>query len=120
MATVNVKQISYPIVFIYIVHFFISFSAFPKIKRCGGFELLLTQEKSRTQLRVMHFGACSTDELKCLGTGRIYIRPVQADIELKEDGLEPGGMEECLSCGELVLLSKMRKHMEACPENVCK
>lgn len=52
------------------------------MRSSGGFELLLCQDNSCTKLQVAKYGSCSTDELRCLGSGRIYIRPVQVDILL--------------------------------------
>ena len=80
-----------------------------------GFELLTTKENSRTELAVVAYGSCCTDEIRCFGTGRIYIRPIQTDISLDDD-VDWGGdqYEDCLSCNMPIALSDMRKHMDIC------
>ena len=44
--------------------------------------MLLRADNSRTRLQVVKYGSCNTDELRCLGIGRVYIRPIQVDITL--------------------------------------
>ena len=44
--------------------------------------MLLCADNSRTRLQVVKYGSCNTDELRCLGMGRVYIRPIQVDITL--------------------------------------
>ena len=56
--------------------------AFRPVQSCGGFEMLLCADNSRTRLQVVKYGSCNTDELRCLGMGRVYIRPIQVDITL--------------------------------------
>ena len=56
--------------------------AFRPVQSCGGFEMLLCAGNSRTRLQVVKYGSCNTDELRCLGMGRVYIRPIQVDITL--------------------------------------
>ena len=65
-----------PISFVYISR------AFRPLQSCGGFEMLLCADNSRTRLQVVKYGSCNTDELRCLGIGRVYIRPIQVDITL--------------------------------------
>ena len=65
-----------PISFVYISR------AFRPLQSCGGFEMLLRADNSRTRLQVVKYGSCNTDELRCLGIGRVYIRPIQVDITL--------------------------------------
>ena len=85
------------------------------MKTCGGFELLTTKEKSRTELGVVSFGTCSTDQIHCFGTGRIYTGPIQKDICLNDD-TDIGGdkYEDCLSYNMPIALSDMQKHMDIC------
>jgi hypothetical protein len=71
------------------------------------------KEKSRTELEVVSCGSCSTDEIRCLGTGRIYIRLIQADITLGEKEDFGDQSENCLLCGREVLLTEMRRHAES-------
>ena len=56
--------------------------AFRPVQSCGGFEMLLCADNSHTRLQVVKYGSCNTDELRCLGMGRVYIRPIQVDITL--------------------------------------
>ena len=85
---------------------------------CGGFELLTMKEKSRSELNVVSYGSCSTDEIRCFGTGRIYIRPIQADLPM-DDSLDYSDQyEDCLICTMPVALSDMRKHIETCGSEV--
>ena len=77
--------------------------------------MLTTKENSRTELAVVSYGSCSTDELRCFGTGRIYIRPIQTDINLPDDSDWGGDQyENCLSCNMPIALADMRKHMDIC------
>ena len=65
-----------PISFVYISR------AFRPLQSCGGFEMLLCADNSRTRLQVVKYGSRNTDELRCLSMGRVYIRPIQVDITL--------------------------------------
>lgn len=73
-------------------------------------------EKSRTELSIVSYGSCSTEEIRCFGTGRIYIRPVQIDITLDDSNLDWGDQYE--DCKMPVALSTMRRHMETCGNEV--
>ena len=88
--------------------------AFPPIRSCGGFEMLLAHEKSRTKLCVVKYGSCSADELRCFGTGRIYIRPIQSDIALADEDDADEQHENCFLCKVAIPLRQMRDHMELC------
>jgi len=95
------------------------FRAFTPLKFCGGFELLTMKEKSRTELSIVSYGSCSTEEMRCFGTGRIYIRPVQIDITLDDSNLDWGDQyEDCMICKMPVAMSTMRRHMETCGNEV--
>ena len=73
------------------------------------------KEKSRTELQVVSCGSCSTEEIRCFGTGRIYIRPIQVDLSLNESGIERTEQyEDCFLCKMPVLLTDMRRHMDTC------
>ena len=84
------------------------------MKHCGGFEFLTVKERSRTELNVVSYGSCSTDEIRCFGTGRIYIRPVQTDIVLNESVDWGEQYEDCMTCNMPIALSEMRQHLEEC------
>ena len=76
---------------------------------------MTTKENSRTELAVVAYGSCCTDEIRCFGTGRIYIRPIQTDISLDDDADWGGDQyEDCLSCNMPIALSDMRKHLDIC------
>ncbi|XP_027042806.1 uncharacterized protein LOC113670812, partial [Pocillopora damicornis] len=60
------------------------------------------------------YGSCNTDELRCLGMGRVYIRPIQVDITLGDIEDDDEHAEECLLCRESIPLRGMRAHMETC------
>ena len=64
----------------------------------GGFELMISQEKARKQLKVVSHGSCNTEQIRCFGNGRIYIRPLQRNIELTEETRLQDEMKICLSC----------------------
>ena len=70
------------------------------------------KERSRTKLNVVSYGSCSTDEIRCFGTGRIYIRPVQTDIVLNESVDRGEQYEDCMTCNMPIALSEMRQHLE--------
>ena len=76
------------------------------------------KERSRTKLNVVSYGSCSTDEIRCLGTGRIYIRPVQTDIVLNESVDWGEQYEDCMTCKMPIALSEMCQHMEECGTQV--
>lgn len=100
--------VSKPISFAYISR------AFRPLQICDGFEMLLCADNSRTRLQVVKYGSCNTDELRCLGMGRVYIRPIQVDITLGDIEDDDEHAEECLLCRESIPLRGMRAHMETC------
>ena len=60
------------------------FSAFPTLEKAGGFELLVTKSGSRRLLVSVAIGAVPVVRLKHVTTGRIYIRPLQEDINTEQ------------------------------------
>ena len=80
----------------------------------GGFDLLITKPKLRTEFQVVRSGCCSTEELRCLGTGRIYLRPLQKSLIVNEQGDDTEEYEECIFCCELFLISEIRQHIASC------
>ena len=78
----------------------------------GGYEMLLCADNSRTRLQVVKYGSCNTDELRCLGMGRVY--NLQVDITLGDIEDDDEHAEECLLCRESIPLRGMRAHMETC------
>ena len=63
--------------------------------------MLLCADNSLTKLQVVKYGSCDTDELRCLGMGRVYIRPIQVDITLGDIEDDDEHAEECLLCRSL-------------------
>ncbi|CAB4029344.1 G2 M phase-specific E3 ubiquitin- ligase, partial [Paramuricea clavata] len=57
---------------------------YPQLRQTGGFQFLVSQEKARKQLKVVSHGSCSVEQIRCFGSGRIYIRPLQRSIPLTE------------------------------------
>ena len=88
--------------------------AYPPLQDCGGFQLLLSKEKRRNELRVVCHGTCTPEEIRCLGSGRIYIRPLQRNIPLSPAPEIKEEYEECLTCLLSVPVSQMREHREVC------
>lgn len=91
------------------------YRAYPLLADCGGFEMLLTKPKTRTELQVVRCGSCSTEELRCMGTGRIYIRPIQKSLIVSEEENDTGQeYEECLFCYKLFPIREIRLHITSC------
>jgi hypothetical protein len=76
--------------------------------------MLLSKEKKRKELRVVCHGSCSAEHLRCFGTGRIYIRPLQKSIALRADIHVKEEFQECLTCAGKFAISEMRRHMNTC------
>lgn len=93
---------------------FVFYRVYPSLANCGGFDLLITKPKSRTKLQVVRSGSCSTEELRCLGTGRIYLRPIQKSLIVNEQGDDTEEYEECIFCCELFLIREIRQHIASC------
>ena len=74
----------------------------------------MSEEKARKQLKVVSHGCCSTEQLRCFGNGRIYVRPLQRSIPLTESVRLQEEREHCLSCGETFSVSEMRDHLRVC------
>ena len=90
------------------------FRAYPQLQHTGGFQLLVSDDKSRKKLKIVAHGSCSTEEIRCFGTGRIYIRPLQKSIRLSEELHVQEEYEVCLACDTPVAVSEMRDHLESC------
>lgn len=85
------------------------------MKHCRGFELLTVKH---TKLNVVSYGSCSTDEIRCLSTGRIYFTPMQKDIVLNESVDCGEQYEDCMTCNMPIALSEMCQHLEECSTEV--
>lgn len=90
------------------------FRAYPPLRHSGGFEFLLCKEESRKQLRVVNHGSCSAEQLRCFGTGRIYVRPLQRSIPITNVAAIKMELEECLTCFLPIPVNQMREHHTSC------
>lgn len=82
-------------------------------------QLLLTKERPRTELRIVSHGACTVDELRCFGSGRVYnIRPLQRNISRSHQPEVKDEYEYCLSCLRSIPISDMQEHLEICSVHV--
>ena len=92
---------------------------FPKLKNCGGFELMNCAANCRN-LNVLNCEWSVKSLKSCIGgQSRIYIRPIQ--ISLRTTPLvaeKPSEIEAtCHVCGKQVLVRNMRTHSALCVEN---
>ena len=68
-------------------------ASFPKLKDCGGFELLRCLPKSKSLDPVSAKMLQSPRMLKSIiGSGRIFIRPIQQNFSLDDDGVDTSPM----------------------------
>ena len=81
---------------------------------CGGFELITCKANSR-DLSVLNcsFTSCNIKSRIGGGQGKIYIRPIQRNIELKDSvEIDVSKLKQkCFTCGEEVLIKDLRKHV---------
>lgn len=95
---------------------------FPKLKDSGGYEFMHAKPSSR-QLNVIREGenGYTIDFLKrFVGQGRVYIRPIQSDLDLTETSKDREGhgaiVEEiCNYCLNIYPMNKLREHIYVCP-----
>ena len=90
---------------------------FPKLKDSGGFELMYVESRSRELLVIPPGpdGLSMTYIASFIGQGKIYIRPIQQDLPLNDDGASPVTQkEECKNCHAMVNLITLREHYEQC------
>ncbi|XP_053386140.1 uncharacterized protein LOC128550670 isoform X2 [Mercenaria mercenaria] len=94
--------------------------AYPKLRDCGGFELLRTPPGSRVALESIlmpaggYTSAYLADE-SALGQAMCYIRPIQKDLDtekMRTELSEP--CQECLTCGDMIPINVLREHVEVC------
>ena len=71
-------------------------TVFPKLRNCGGFELLRCIPSTRI-LEVIPSPICHSARLlrSRIGTARVYIRPIQTDLDVEE--VEMGDVKEVCS-----------------------
>ena len=82
------------------------------MKNAGGFRLLLAKETCRKELYVVSHGSCDAEQLRCFGTGRIHVRPLQVGIALAISLNTSVEYKECLTCHLLVPISEMQQHIK--------
>ncbi|XP_078330326.1 uncharacterized protein LOC111102048 isoform X4 [Crassostrea virginica] len=92
---------------------------YPKMKGCGGYELLRTATSSRIELELIRPGSNGyTSEYlfnSYLGQATCFIRPIQIDLDISPVGEEHiGRKERCLECGEDVPLLHLRNYLLKC------
>ena len=92
---------------------------FPKLKDSGGFELMYVESRSKELLLIPlgPDGLSMTYIASFIGQGKIYIRPIQQDLPLNDDGAPPVTQEECKNCHAMVDLINLREHYKQCRTN---
>ncbi|XP_076812875.1 uncharacterized protein LOC143459548 [Clavelina lepadiformis] len=84
-------------------------SAFPPLSECGGYCILVNSGKGLINIS---FGPCEAMMLKkALGTGKVYLRPIQKNISLSSFENKSQNVEKCLTCGEVISLPEMQQHI---------
>ncbi|CAG2201264.1 unnamed protein product [Mytilus edulis] len=96
---------------------------FPKLKGCGGIELLRTSSTSRSTLQLINPGqhGYTVEYLSnCyLGQATCFIRPIQKDLDATpiDEGEKTMQTEKCMTCGRDILLTQLRSHVrEVCTQ----
>ncbi|XP_019853033.1 PREDICTED: uncharacterized protein LOC109582636 [Amphimedon queenslandica] len=97
-------------------------ASFPKLRNCGGFELLRTHDRSKLliEIEVPPSGYTVAYLKPVVHNAKIFIRPLQKDLSLepeKDDWELPCSVEEeCMFCKEKISINVLRKHLENCKE----
>ncbi|CAB3995037.1 G2 M phase-specific E3 ubiquitin- ligase-like, partial [Paramuricea clavata] len=96
---------------------------YPKLTDGGGYEFMYAKASSR-QLSVIDEGenGYTIEFLKqFVGQGRVYIRPIQCDLDLKAlvKAKDQGEIIEeiCNHCMNIYPMNKLREHLYLCPVN---
>ena len=91
--------------------------AYPKLKDCGGIELLVCTANSK-DLSVLSCNLSAQSMKDAVGgsQGRLYIRPIQKSLSIDPVNKAQSSklQEKCLWCGEDFKLSDLRKHVDNC------
>ena len=87
---------------------------FSQLRDCGGFELMTCKANSRDLLVLnCSFTASNIKSKIGGGQGKIYIRPIQRNIELKDSvEIDVSKLKQkCFTCGDEVLIKDLCKHV---------
>ena len=90
---------------------------FPKLSDAGGFELMYA-EPGKRELHLIPTGPHGNTVsyiAQFIGQGRVYIRPIQCDIDITTAQVhtDPTVFEElCNCCLQFISMDKLREHME--------
>ena len=94
-------------------------ASFPKLKDCGGFELLHCIANCRN-LENIGCDISSSTLKSSIGKGKIYIRPIQKSLSQLPINIEKqsGNLKEtCSTCKKELLIQDLRGHLNiCCPE----
>lgn len=91
--------------------------SFPKLSDVGGLELMYA-EPGKRELHIIPTGPQGNTVQyisQFIGQGRVYVRPIQCDIDLNtvQEHTDPSVLEEiCNSCLQFVAMDKLREHTE--------
>jgi hypothetical protein len=94
---------------------------FPKLRSCGGFEMMQCNSNCRN-LTVIGVNWSAKSLKSCMGgsQAKIYLRPIQKSLSTKplhDEITESLIKEECHICHKEVYLRELRTHMWTCADN---
>ena len=96
---------------------------FPKLRDCGGFEILKCLPNSRDLVDIDSSLAARFLKPKLgVSQGKIYVCPIQKvlPINAKTQQRDSQGMEKCIMCATEVPAKDLRAHLSSCsPEISC-
>ena len=72
-------------------------ATFPKLEDCGGFELLRCQPHGLKTLEPISAAIVQSPKLlkSVIGNGRVFIRPIQKDLSLRQDDNLTNAIQVC-------------------------
>jgi hypothetical protein len=87
------------------------YEEYPPLKCCGGFELMTAKAGKGRELFHAATGPLPVNEMRNLTSGKIYIRPLQRDIDIDELAESDVIMKEtCLVCQLTMPIEEIRSH----------